>query len=327
MPWKEFENCVRFIKEDTFNLYVFFLLGCGLLNLLFFSWNLPFPVLFGSFLYKIHQENFFKVSKDRYVKNAFISFAILFCWRLLFLFGVFREGTFFEKSYFICFITIAGLSLVFFPLKIYRDYNFREEGKSIKRLLLVNQLSTISFLCGLSTLLIFVNNIKPVDFEVSPRYLIFILIAISLFFKIAYLRKEWGLFLMSTNGSEGTRHGEKMTQEDVLWCQHTLADLMEEKKRFLNTNISLYSLSIEADIPKYKLSLYFNQHLHKTFYHYIAEYRIHFAVESLRTEKANYTIEALAFTSGFNSVTTFNKYFKEFMGCSPKEYQLKMTEL
>lgn len=322
-----FKCCVDFVREDTFNLYVFLLSVCAVLNLLFFSWDLPFPVLFGSLLYKIHQENFLKKSENRYVKNAFIVFVVLLCWRLLFLLGFYQVGSFFEKIYFLCFVMIAGISLSFFPLKIYKEYNYKENGKNIKRLLLVSQLATISFLCGLTTLLIFANNFDQISFEVSPRYLIFILIVISLFFKGDYLRQEWLLYYMKPNKTTDESNGEKMTQEDILLCESSLIALMEEESYFLKTNISLNSLSVESNIPKYKLSLYFNQHLRKTFYHYIAEYRIQFAVKSLMAEKTNYTIEALAFSSGFNSVTTFNKYFREFMGCSPKEYQLKIAEV
>ena len=58
----------------------------------------------------------------------------------------------------------------------------------------------------------------------------------------------------------------------------------------------------------------------KSFYVLVSEYRINYAKEILK-EDNNITIESLAYECGFNSKSTFNKYFKEQTGYSPSEYR------
>ena len=58
----------------------------------------------------------------------------------------------------------------------------------------------------------------------------------------------------------------------------------------------------------------------KNFYQVVSEYRIKHAEELLK-EDVNITIETLSYECGFNSKSTFNKYFKEYTGYSPSEYR------
>jgi AraC-like DNA-binding protein len=55
------------------------------------------------------------------------------------------------------------------------------------------------------------------------------------------------------------------------------------------------------------------------FYHVVAVYRIQYALDILKNNKS-LKIEALAYDCGFNSLSSFNKYFKEIVGMKPSEY-------
>jgi AraC-like DNA-binding protein len=93
-----------------------------------------------------------------------------------------------------------------------------------------------------------------------------------------------------------------------------------EDKSFLNPDLSLEILSRDLDIPKYYFSHLFNVHFGKNFYNFIAEHRINYALRRLMEENGKMKIESLAYECGFNSKTSFNRYFKQRTGCTPLEY-------
>jgi len=48
-----------------------------------------------------------------------------------------------------------------------------------------------------------------------------------------------------------------------------------------------------------------------------------YALDLINTNQGKLKIESLAYSCGFNSKTSFNKYFKEKTGFTPSEYQLQ----
>lgn len=89
---------------------------------------------------------------------------------------------------------------------------------------------------------------------------------------------------------------------------------------FLNPDISIELISKELDIPKHHFSQLFNMHIGKNFYTFIAERRIGYALRRLNEEQGKLKIESLAYECGFNSKTSFNRYFKQITGATPLEY-------
>lgn len=94
----------------------------------------------------------------------------------------------------------------------------------------------------------------------------------------------------------------------------------KSKQLHLRSSLSLDDLSKELDIPKHHLSRVFSLHYNKPYYQYVAEARIEEAISKLESGE-NLTLESLAYECGFNSKTTFNKYFKEIVGQTPSEYR------
>ncbi|WP_162796175.1 helix-turn-helix domain-containing protein [Pedobacter namyangjuensis] len=99
--------------------------------------------------------------------------------------------------------------------------------------------------------------------------------------------------------------------------EHKLQSFLIGEQTFLNPNLSLATLSKELKIPKHHLTVLFNQHLGKSFYSYLATLRIDYAIVELQKTGNNFTIESLAYQSGFNSKTSFHKYFREYTGLTP----------
>ncbi|MGF1925655.1 MAG: helix-turn-helix domain-containing protein, partial [Bacteroidia bacterium] len=85
-------------------------------------------------------------------------------------------------------------------------------------------------------------------------------------------------------------------------------------------DISIDLISRELDIPKYHFSQLFNVHIGTNFYTFIAERRIEYALKKLSEEQGKLKIESLAYQCGFNSKTSFNRYFKQITGFTPLEY-------
>lgn len=101
-----------------------------------------------------------------------------------------------------------------------------------------------------------------------------------------------------------------------------LAHCMEQQKMYLNPTLSLRDVAMGMGTNMTYLSLYLNRNLGVTFYDYVNRFRVEEAcrvIESMDdTGRINMT--EVAQQSGFNSVSTFNRYFKKVKGITPKAY-------
>lgn len=94
----------------------------------------------------------------------------------------------------------------------------------------------------------------------------------------------------------------------------------EKSDLYLQANFTLEDLSLIIDVPRSVLSDVMNKELSAGFYLLLGEYRINHA-KKLLLAKENFTIEALVYQCGFHSKSTFNKYFKHFVGQTPSSFR------
>ena len=101
-----------------------------------------------------------------------------------------------------------------------------------------------------------------------------------------------------------------------------LIKYMEEKKPYLDVDLSIHDVSDELKIPRHYLTQVINGMLGKNFYTFINEYRIE-EVKKLLTDKAysKYTLTSIAFEAGFNSKSSFNSVFKTATGMTPSQFK------
>ncbi|UUC43864.1 helix-turn-helix domain-containing protein [Flavobacterium cerinum] len=111
-----------------------------------------------------------------------------------------------------------------------------------------------------------------------------------------------------------------LTPEILREYEQKLNEMMEKEQIFLDTELSLESLSRKVKIPKHHLTQLFNMTINQTFYQYINSYRVSYSCQLLLDEPET-NLEEIAFKSGFNSKVTFNRYFKNLMECTPSEYR------
>lgn len=103
-----------------------------------------------------------------------------------------------------------------------------------------------------------------------------------------------------------------------------LERLVVTEKAYLDPELSLGKLSEALGTSPQQLSKMVNQQTRRNFNDYINYYRIQ-AAKTLFSKEENdkYTISAIAFEVGFNSLSSFNGAFKKFVGMTPSVYRSK----
>lgn len=100
-----------------------------------------------------------------------------------------------------------------------------------------------------------------------------------------------------------------------------LIKAMEQDKLYLNPELNLPLLAQHTQLPQKTISAVLNQHLQKSFNEFVNEYRIATFKEKIAAaQQEQFTILSLAFDSGFNSLPTFQRAFRNNTGMSPREY-------
>lgn len=109
-------------------------------------------------------------------------------------------------------------------------------------------------------------------------------------------------------------------------------DLSREKERlkkmdsvfqYVDTNyqerIDLDDISKSIGFSKYYFTKFFKENTGVTFLDYLNNYRIKKA--EWRIIEEDETIAEIAYNCGFNSIKTFNRLFKNIVGCTPMKYR------
>lgn len=105
-----------------------------------------------------------------------------------------------------------------------------------------------------------------------------------------------------------------------------LISFVEEKKPYLDRDLTIQDLSAMTSIPRHYITQILNEKHKKNFFTFINEYRVKEVIERFSDHRYNnYTILAIAFDAGFNSKTTFNSFFKSHTGLTPREYREKAS--
>jgi AraC-like DNA-binding protein len=118
-----------------------------------------------------------------------------------------------------------------------------------------------------------------------------------------------------------------LTDEKKAKMAAELDEVMKEKKPYLNPDLTLDLLAAELSLNPNHLSQLINEELKVTFYDYVNTLRVReFERLAASPDSRKFTLLALAYHSGFNSKSTFNRYFKKVTGKSPSEYLRDLPE-
>lgn len=100
-----------------------------------------------------------------------------------------------------------------------------------------------------------------------------------------------------------------------------LEDNIQHKQLYLDEKLSLTDLAKATGIKAHTLSQVINLTMKTSFYKLINTYRIQHAIELIDNPAMNWTLERIAYESGFSNRVTFSKAFKEVMQCTPTAYK------
>lgn len=99
--------------------------------------------------------------------------------------------------------------------------------------------------------------------------------------------------------------------------------VFNEKQIYLNPLLNINDLAKELGTNRTYVSNYINQQLNTTFYDYVNSWRVKKAIVLLET--TNLSLQEIATKSGFNSISSFRRYFVSRMGQTPSSYKKKFS--
>jgi AraC-like DNA-binding protein/NADH:ubiquinone oxidoreductase subunit 6 (subunit J) len=119
----------------------------------------------------------------------------------------------------------------------------------------------------------------------------------------------------------------EISNEEEILSQKLIA-FVEEKKPYLDEELTLTKLAEQLGINRNQLSSVINNKFGCNFYTFINKYRVE-EVKQLLVEPKNkaFTILSLAYQAGFPSKSSFQDIFKKLTGMTPSEYQNKSNQL
>lgn len=121
---------------------------------------------------------------------------------------------------------------------------------------------------------------------------------------------------------------EILTKERMKEIWEKLESGMKSEKYYKDSELTLEKLSQLVHENKYYISETLNNYAGKPFYTYINEYRvldIKGKIERYATNELDINMLTVAYSAGFNSKSSFNKYFKEMTGLTPTLYFKKLS--
>ncbi|MBS1527506.1 MAG: ABC transporter permease [Bacteroidetes bacterium] len=102
------------------------------------------------------------------------------------------------------------------------------------------------------------------------------------------------------------------------WLKKTV----KEHGHYQDPDLSLGSLAEKLGLTTHELSRIINTVLKKSFNDFINEYRVRNVVDKMQDPAYNHmNLIGIAYESGFNSKTTFNRAFKQITGKNPVDYK------
>lgn len=125
-----------------------------------------------------------------------------------------------------------------------------------------------------------------------------------------------------TEPKEKKYSGSTLSETEAKHIAQKLTGYMNREKPYLNPDLNLPRLADELEIKSHNLSQVINDKLETNFFEYINRYRVEeVKVKMTNSDYSNYSLLGIAFESGFNSKSAFNRVFKNITGSTPSQYK------
>jgi AraC-like DNA-binding protein len=154
----------------------------------------------------------------------------------------------------------------------------------------------------------------------------------NLYFNYDYSIQILGIMalVLAVGGIRQANLSEVNFEEELIQKIHVQVDSqileqiksgMDVQKLYLNPTLTLAEFAKEIKLNPKIVSQQINTGLGKSFNDFVNEYRVEEVKKRLNsTDLERLTILGIAYESGFNSKTTFNRIFKDFTGVAPRDF-------
>ena len=282
--------------------------------------DFPVPLILGPILFLAFRNQLSKPIPFFYNFLHFIPFLLV---SILFLIMSDDHAVLYRHIYFISMLSSLFVypSIVIFSKK--RDSAFVNE----KNVILLEVLAILGLAVFFFLNMIYINHFSNNFSNIYEQIVIISLIVIN----VSIL--TW--FLISNRLASKQKIDEHkifqmknvyLSEDEVLVLETNINQIMENEKLYLDAHFSLNKLAKISGQTNAKITYYINQRLEVEFEDWLASFRINYAVDLIHKNDDNLKLEYLANLSGFHSRTTFNKYFKHFLGESPSNYRSKLMK-
>ena len=181
------------------------------------------------------------------------------------------------------------------------------------------------WLYSLLGVVVFIVSINMLYFWVDfPFYLVTAFLLLLTVYLIAFL--GFNNMLPNLLGKKDQKYRNlNWTPTKIDAFKNKIESLLIKKELYLNDQLKLSDISDQLNTLPHIVSMVINETSGKNFSQYINYFRVKKAQDQLRKEKDKKII-AIAFESGFSSLSTFNRVFKEYTDLSPKAYRAKYSD-
>lgn len=155
----------------------------------------------------------------------------------------------------------------------------------------------------------------------------FTLITVALLFYFITLKLiiAPGQVLLRDEGSKYRSSG--LNDNLVERYKNKIVAFMDEENGYVDSKLSLTSLSQKLDIPKQYISEILNVHLRTNFQDFVNSYRVEAFIDCIKSDQyAHFALMGIASEVGFNSKSSFYATFKKYKGLTPSEYKKSLGD-
>lgn len=189
--------------------------------------------------------------------------------------------------------------------------------------------AVVTGLCWFLQLVIFALAFTPATWLGESLFIVSSLIIWTILFY--YVKRQRTVRIQWSSPEDGKDEPEDSASNDFsesiirnieLSIAPKLAVCMQEDKIYLNPKLKLGDLAAAVGTNVKYLTYYLQHSLGSSFYDYINSFRVEEACRIIREMKSSGRINMtdVATRSGFNSVSSFNRYFFKIMSISPKAF-------
>lgn len=139
----------------------------------------------------------------------------------------------------------------------------------------------------------------------------------------SYLCQLWGILLQNIVPQNTEKHKTGKLSMDEIRVKEAILYVEEHYAE----HITLDQLAASIHTSKSECCRCFKRTLQLTPIEYLMRYRIFKAANMIYIDDPiSHSISNLAFSVGFNNASYFNKVFKQYLKCTPKEYRKRINE-